>query len=60
MRNHLEGIIAWARERMTNGGPEAVNGLCQAAKRKSDRLSPTVHYSNSILPDRRITRLPIP
>lgn len=35
VRNHLEGIIAWARSRMTNGFLEALNGLFQAAKRKA-------------------------
>jgi len=32
---HLEGIVAWARTRMTNGFLEALNGLFQAAKRKA-------------------------
>lgn len=35
IRNHLEGILAWARTRMTNGFLEALNGLFQAAKRKA-------------------------
>ena len=35
IRNHLEGIVAWARTRMTNGFPKALNGLFQAAKRKA-------------------------
>ena len=35
IRNHLEGIVAWARTRMTNGFLEAINGLFQAAKRKA-------------------------
>jgi len=35
IRNHLEGIVAWARSRMTNGFLEALNGLFQAAKRKA-------------------------
>ncbi len=34
IRDHLEGIVAWARTRMTNGFLEALNGLFQAAKRK--------------------------
>lgn len=33
--NHLEGIVAWARSRQTNGFLEALNGLFQAAKRKA-------------------------
>jgi hypothetical protein len=33
-RNHLEGIVAWARIRMINGFFEALNGLLQTAKRK--------------------------
>ncbi len=35
IRNHLEGIIAWAQTRQTNGFLEALNGLFQAAKRKA-------------------------
>jgi len=35
IRNHLEGIVAWARTRMTNGFLEALNSLFQAAKRKA-------------------------
>jgi transposase len=35
IRHHLEGIVAWARTRMTNGFLEALNGLFQAAKRKA-------------------------
>lgn len=35
VRNHLEGIVAWARTRQTNGFLEAINGLFQAAKRRA-------------------------
>lgn len=35
IRSHLEGIIAWAQTRATNGFLEALNGLFQAAKRKA-------------------------
>ena len=35
VRAHLEGIIAWAQTRATNGFLEALNGLFQAAKRKA-------------------------
>lgn len=35
IRNHMEGIVAWARTRQTNGFLEAINGLFQAAKRKA-------------------------
>ncbi len=35
IRKHLEGIVAWARTRQTNGFIEALNGLFQAAKRKA-------------------------
>ena len=44
IQNHFEGIIAWARTRMTNGFLKALNGLFQAAKRKARgyrRLSTT-------------------
>jgi transposase len=32
---HLEGIVAWAQTRQTNGFLEAMNGLYQAAKRRA-------------------------
>lgn len=35
IRNHMDGIVAWARTRQTNGFIEALNGLFQAAKRKA-------------------------
>ncbi|MGH8472616.1 MAG: ISL3 family transposase [Gammaproteobacteria bacterium] len=35
IRSHLEGIVAWAQTRATNGFLEALNGLFQAAKRKA-------------------------
>lgn len=35
IRAHLEGIVAWAQTRQTNGFLEAINGLFQAAKRKA-------------------------
>jgi transposase len=35
VRSHIEGIVAWARSRQTNGFLEAINGLFQAAKRKA-------------------------
>ena len=35
IRRHLEGIVAWAQTRQTNGFLEALNGLFQAAKRKA-------------------------
>jgi len=35
IRNHMEGIVAWAQTRQTNGFLEAINGLFQAAKRKA-------------------------
>lgn len=35
VRNHLEGIVAWAATRQTNGFLEALNGLFQAAKRRA-------------------------
>lgn len=35
IRNHLEGIVAWARSRMTNGFLEVLDGLYQAAQRKA-------------------------
>jgi len=35
IRNHFDGIVAWARSRQANGLIEAMNGLFQAAKRKA-------------------------
>jgi transposase len=35
IRTHLEGIVAWAQTRQTNGFLEALNGLFQAAKRRA-------------------------
>jgi len=35
VRRHLDGIVAWAQTRQTNGFLEALNGLFQAAKRKA-------------------------
>jgi transposase len=35
VRRHLEGILAWAQTRQTNGFLEALNGLFQAAKRRA-------------------------
>ena len=35
VRRHLEGIMAWAQTRQTNGFLEAINGLFQAAKRRA-------------------------
>jgi transposase len=35
IRSHMEGIVAWAQTRQTNGFLEAINGLFQAAKRRA-------------------------
>lgn len=35
VRRHLNGIVAWAQSRQTNGFLEALNGLFQAAKRRA-------------------------
>ena len=35
VRRHLEGIVAWAQTRQTNGFLEAINGLFQPAKRRA-------------------------
>jgi transposase len=35
VRRHLDGIVAWAQTRQTNGFLEALNGLLQAAKRRA-------------------------
>lgn len=35
VRRHMEGIVAWAQTRQTNGFLESINGLFQAAKRRA-------------------------
>ena len=35
VRRHLEGIVAWAQTRQTNGFLEAINGLFQAARARA-------------------------
>jgi transposase len=35
IRRHMDGIVAWAQTRQTNGFLEALNGLFQAAKRRA-------------------------
>jgi transposase len=35
IRQHFDGIVAWAQTRQTNGFLEALNGLFQPAKRKA-------------------------
>lgn len=35
IRDHFEGIVAWAQTRQTNGFLEALNGLFQSAKRRA-------------------------
>ena len=35
IRDHFDGVVAWAQTRQTNGFLEAINGLFQAAKRKA-------------------------
>jgi len=39
VRRHMEGIVAWAQTRQTNGFLEALNGLFQAAKRRARGFS---------------------
>jgi transposase len=40
VRKHLEGIVAWAQTRQTNGFLEALYGLFQAAKRRARGFTP--------------------
>ncbi|MEX3606109.1 MAG: transposase, partial [Burkholderia sp.] len=35
IRSHVDGIVAWTQTRQTNRLLEAINGLFQAAKRKT-------------------------
>ena len=49
VRNHMEGIVAWAQTRQTNGFLEALNGLFQAAKRRArgfTRVPPSARSSS--------------
>lgn len=39
VHRHLDGIVAWAQTRQTNGFLEALNGLFQAAKRRARGFS---------------------
>ena len=39
IRAHLEGIVAWAHARQTNGYLEAINGLSQATMRRARACS---------------------
>ena len=39
VRRHLDGIVAWAQTRQTNGFLEALNGLFQVAKRRARGFS---------------------
>jgi transposase len=49
VRRHMEGIVAWAQTRQTNGFLEAINGLFQAAKRRAraSKASPPSRPSSS-------------
>ena len=58
VRRHLEGIVAWAQTRQTNGFLEAINGLFQAAKRRARGFTRCRHDQDRHLPDRRQARLP--
>lgn len=51
VRRHLEGIVAWAQTRQTNGFLEALTELFQAAKRRA-RLCAIQNHQNRHLPDR--------
>ena len=57
VRRHLEGIVAWAQTRQTNGFLEALNGLFQAAKRRARGFTALRHDQDRDLPDRRQARL---
>jgi hypothetical protein len=37
VRHHIEGIVAWAQTRQTNGFLAALNGLFQAAEKRRAR-----------------------
>jgi transposase len=58
IRSHLEGIVAWAQTRQTNGFLEAINGLFQAAKRRARGFHSYRNHQNSHLPDCRSSELP--
>ena len=48
IRNHFDGIIAWAQTRKTNGFLEALNGLFQAAKCKA-RGYTSIHTMRTVI-----------
>jgi len=48
IRNHFNGIVAWAQTRQTNGFLEALNGLFQAAKRKA-RGYTSIHTMRTVI-----------
>lgn len=48
IRNHFDGIVAWAQTRQTNGFLEALNGLFQAAKRKA-RGYTSIHTMRTVI-----------
>ena len=58
VRKHLDGIVAWAQTRQTNGFLEALNGLFQAAKRRARGFTRMSNHPHGHLPDRRQARLP--
>lgn len=57
VRRHLEGIVAWAQTRQTNGFLEALNGLYQVAKRRARDFGRFSTIRVGDLPDRRQARL---
>ena len=48
IRNHFDGIVAWAQTRQTNGFLEALNGLFQAAKRRA-RGYTSIHTMRTVI-----------
>ena len=58
IRSHLEGIVAWAQTRQTNGFLEAINGLFQAARAPCTWIHPHRYDQDGDLPDRRTPGLP--
>lgn len=56
VRKHFDGIAPWTQTRQTSGILEALNGLLQAAKRKT-RGYTRLAIMRTVLPDRRQARL---
>ena len=49
MRNHMEGIVAWAQTRQTNGFLEALNGLQRRGKSRHRAPRHSIRWHNVLI-----------